>query len=134
MTRLKGIAVSGAVIALFALSAAAQTSPAPDDCRKTAANERDLAACLAKLAKEQGAAMATAIRALKQRYTEPSEKSFAPALDKAQRAWIAWRDAECALKTWESRQGSGYGNIRAACVLDGNAARLKRLQEMVDNP
>ncbi len=134
MTRLKGIAVSGAVIALLALSAAAQTAPATDDCRKTAANERELAACLAKLTKEQGAAMATSIRALKQRYTEPSEKSFAPTLDKAQRAWATWRDAECGLKTWESRQGSGYANIRAACLLDENAARLKTLQEMVDNP
>ncbi|HRJ69582.1 MAG TPA: lysozyme inhibitor LprI family protein [Beijerinckiaceae bacterium] len=126
-----GRKASTGLCALFLLSV--MPALAQEECRN-AATERDMGACLARKTQGQGREMAAAIKTLRERYTEPSEKAFGPAMDKAQRAWIAWRDAECAFRNFESRQGTGYGNILATCVSDLNAERLKTLKDMVDSP
>lgn len=123
-----------AIFGLFALILAALPAFAQVDCRPATKTERDMAQCLQTMAKAQATEMAAAVRTLKARYADPSEKGFAPLIDKAQRAFSAWRDAECSFRTFESRQGTGYANILAACAYDLNGERLKTLKDMVDSP
>lgn len=47
----------------------------------------------------------------------------------AQRAWIAFRDAECSLQASRATGGSLYPTIHAYCLRDLTVTRTKELQE-----
>ena len=49
-------------------------------------------------------------------------------LQAAQRAWLAFRDAECAFATAASADGSIHPYLRATCIETLTAARLDQLQ------
>lgn len=107
---------------------------AQSDCRATAKSERDMSACLTTLTRAQGNEMAAAIKTLRDRYKDPSEKGFAPLLDRAQKQWVAWREAECPFRNFESRDGSGYATILLTCRFEMNGERIKVLKDLVDSP
>ena len=54
--------------------------------------------------------------------------SYQNALLSAQRAWLAYRDAECVAQEYEFRGGSAAGMARAQCVADLTKARTRALQ------
>ncbi|QBF26343.1 DUF1311 domain-containing protein [Pseudomonas tructae] len=56
------------------------------------------------------------------------------ALKKAQRAWIAFRDASCEFETYESVGGSGYGTIHTHCLLQQTQARVEYLKRVTGMP
>jgi len=55
-------------------------------------------------------------------------------LRKAQRAWIAFRDQECAFRTKPYADGSVYGSLVETCVADLTKARLSQLQFQLKCP
>lgn len=52
------------------------------------------------------------------------------ALQKSQRAWIAWRDAQCAFETMGTEGGSVHPLVLAGCLDDMTKAQTKRLDKM----
>ncbi|CAK9888702.1 MULTISPECIES: lysozyme inhibitor LprI family protein [Pseudomonas] len=56
------------------------------------------------------------------------------ALKKAQRTWIAFRDASCELETYESVGGSGYATIHTHCLLKQTQARVQYLKQISGMP
>ena len=50
------------------------------------------------------------------------------ALLAAQRAWLAYRDAECRVEGYEFRGGSAEGMAHAQCLADLTKARTKELK------
>jgi uncharacterized protein YecT (DUF1311 family) len=95
--------------------------PAAADCDPNAA-QAELNACT-------GAAFAAADRTLNALYARMRERladdsaTFGQ-LTVAQRAWIAWRDAECDLAAAGVAGGSVYPMIRGQCLTALTAARV----------
>lgn len=54
--------------------------------------------------------------------------SYQNALLAAQRAWLAYRDAECVVEGYEFRGGSAAGMARGQCIADLTRARTKELR------
>ncbi len=53
---------------------------------------------------------------------------YLDALLASQRAWLAYRDAECALQGFEARGGSMEPMLVNACLAEKTTARIKELQ------
>ncbi len=53
---------------------------------------------------------------------------YLDALLASQRAWLAYRDAECALQGFEARGGSMEPMLVYACLAEKTTARIKELQ------
>ena len=53
-------------------------------------------------------------------------------LEAAQRAWIAFRDAECTFATAAATDGSGRPYLQATCLYDLAQTRLDQLQDYLD--
>jgi uncharacterized protein YecT (DUF1311 family) len=105
----------------LALIAALLPAAAAADCGPEAATQADLNACLAD-------AYAVADTELNALYDEirarlPDDADTAALLTRAQRAWIAWRDAECDFAAAGVDGGSAYPMIRVQCMADLTAAR-----------
>ena len=101
-------------LALLATAAAA-------DCDPTA-TQAELNACTA-------AALTVADGALNARYAEMKHRladdaGTAHLLTLAQRAWVAWRDAECDLAAASVAGGSIYPMIRGQCLTELTTARV----------
>jgi len=54
------------------------------------------------------------------------------ALRKSERAWIAFRDAECDLRTDESKGGSIWPLVHAQCLTELTRARIKQLEKALN--
>lgn len=54
------------------------------------------------------------------------------ALRDAQRAWIRFRDAECAFRTVDSRTGSIYPTLLANCTADITQSRADALKSLTE--
>ena len=54
--------------------------------------------------------------------------SYQNALLAAQRAWLAYRDAECVVEGYEFRGGTAEGMAGAQCLADLTRARTKQLE------
>jgi uncharacterized protein YecT (DUF1311 family) len=52
------------------------------------------------------------------------------ALVRAERAWIAYRDAHCVTMAYTMRGGSGEGTASAACKLELTEVRIQQLHEL----
>lgn len=123
-----------AAAALLLIPAAAHAEP-QGGTKFTPAYDRCLAApsgqstagmigCIGVELKVQDARLNRAYQAAQKRMTLPRQKA---ALTKAQRAWIAFRDADCA-----SRYDEAWGTLSRieanSCVLDRTAQRADELE------
>ncbi|VVD97545.1 hypothetical protein PAQ31011_01966 [Pandoraea aquatica] len=52
------------------------------------------------------------------------------ALQKSQRAWIAWRDAQCTLETMGSEGGTIHALVFTSCIDELTKEQTKRLDKM----
>lgn len=83
------------------------------------------------------AELATALRRLVEALPGPpagastTEEDARLLLDRAQRAWTAARDAQCALEAG-LREGEGSASHAARCAADANRDRARRLEELAD--
>lgn len=55
------------------------------------------------------------------RAMQSDDKKYKTALQKAQRAWLAWREARCALPAVENEGGSIVGPLTMACFMEMTA-------------
>jgi uncharacterized protein YecT (DUF1311 family) len=56
-----------------------------------------------------------------------TSKGGAEQLKKTQRAWVAWRDAQCEFETMGSRGGSIHPMVQTMCAEELTKAQTKRL-------
>jgi uncharacterized protein YecT (DUF1311 family) len=122
-------------VAIFAVSAGIAillTTPAARaaiDCA-AAKTQADLATCTAGNAASADAGLNAVYKALAGR--------LAPAdlerLRDAQRAWIPFRDKECAFRTQPYAGGSVYSTLVATCKTELTKARLAQLQHQLQCP
>jgi uncharacterized protein YecT (DUF1311 family) len=63
-----------------------------------------------------------------------ASRDRAATLEQAQAAWTAFRDAECRLLTFDSRDGTAFDTYWAACITDQNRLRLEMLARYADEP
>ncbi len=52
------------------------------------------------------------------------------ALQKSQRAWIAWRDAQCTFETMASEGGTIHSLVITSCIDEMTKEQTKRLDKM----
>ncbi|KND59320.1 putative periplasmic protein [Candidatus Burkholderia verschuerenii] len=108
------------LVALLCVSAS--TWAAQPDCSnaptQTAMNE-----CVGKSLKAADQKLNETYRTLAAKIS----KDGAEQLKKTQRAWLAWRDAQCEFDSMGSRDGSIHSMIQAMCVEDLTKAQTKRL-------
>ncbi len=119
---------AAATLLLAAAPAHAETkySPAYDKCLAAPSGQSTagMIGCIGAELKLQDARLNRAYQAAQKRMTLPRQKA---ALTKAQRAWIAFRDADCA-----SRYDAAWGTLSRieanSCVLDRTADRADELE------
>lgn len=61
-------------------------------------------------------------------------KGASKALLEGQRAWIAYRDAQCTLEGFEARGGSMEPMLVSGCLAELTDARTKELKALADGP
>jgi len=112
----------------LAWPAAAATAPyAAEDCSKLT-TQMDLNRCAA----DNAAAADTALNALYRKVTAKlDDKDSRAALVKAERAWLAYRDAECAYETGPQAEGGSIWPMEEAmCEQRMTDARMKELRQL----
>lgn len=116
-----------------ALAIAVATTPATHaaatDCA-AAKTQADLATCTAKDAASADAALNAVYKALAGRLAPADQQR----LRDAQRAWIPFRDKECAFRTQPYADGSVYSSLVGTCKAELTEARLTQLQHQLQCP
>jgi uncharacterized protein YecT (DUF1311 family) len=102
-----------ALILLALLSAASVISMAQMQACATAQTQTDMNVCAAGEYKKHDAAMNQIYQQLLAKLTDPQQKSL---LVDAERAWIAYRDKQCAFQTSGSVGGSIHPMIESDCL------------------
>ncbi|KUM27055.1 hypothetical protein AU467_17745 [Mesorhizobium loti] len=114
-------------LALFFITPAVHAEAT--DCA-AAKTQADLATCTAKDAASADAALNAVYKALSGRLSSADEQR----LRDAQRAWIPFRDKECAFRTQAYADGSVYSSLLETCRTDLTKARLAQLQHQLKCP
>lgn len=115
----------------FALSIFAFSYPAQSqDCDPNDESQMGMNICAAADYKAEDAKLNRAYREIVKRLSDsPESKKL---LQTAQRDWIAFRDAECAFSTNDSKDGSIYPMLLSQCLADLTEARAKQLGAYLD--
>lgn len=125
----------GCVLLLDAPTSAQQPQP---DCKEPQ-TQADMTICagqdLADADKALNAQYQVTRRVLKERDADASTelKGGVEALVKAQRAWLAYRDAQCASVGFQARGGSMEPMLISMCEADLTRKRTAELKALVDN-
>lgn len=104
---------------LFGMSFNAQSA----DCNH-AVDQSTLNRCADQEFEAADARLNTTYKALAQQLDTTSLER----LKQAQRAWVAYRDAQCAFESEPSRDGSIYPMILSTCMEQATAARTSELE------
>lgn len=128
----------GIVAAVFLLAWSAHGAPtqAPWPCDR-ARTTVDMISCADRELRKHDANMARAYRALTERAKSmnTSEPGYGPppldALQQSQRAWLAFRDADCHWKSTSFYGGTGQAVIAANCRAMMTRDRAAELQSML---
>jgi uncharacterized protein YecT (DUF1311 family) len=112
-----GIVLIGSVVAATAL-----------DC-DAAEDQASLNACASKDYKAADAKLNKTYKQITARLSDLPE--FHAALTKAQRAWIAYRDAECAFVSSAVADGSAYPMIANDCLAALTESRIQDLEGLL---
>jgi uncharacterized protein YecT (DUF1311 family) len=93
----------------------------------------EFTACWHEEFKKSEAEVARRLRVLAERHHK-DEPNLHRLMNKAQQAWLGWREAACRVDTYESKGGSGFCVYWDRCRIKMNQARATELQDMIDNP
>ncbi len=132
MVRRHCLAALAIVVAGPWLIAAAPDGAAREPCAGSP-TEASMAACHARERAAADRDLNAAYRKLQANYRR-DEPGLAAALVTAQRRWIAFRDAECVVATWDSRGGSAFGVYADACATRLTRARTATFRDMLAAP
>jgi uncharacterized protein YecT (DUF1311 family) len=118
-------AIAAAVSFLFATGAAsAADAPfAHTDC-KNAPTQMEMDYCAGLDFKAADAKLNALYRQMTAKY-DPADKEK---LKAAEKAWLAYRDAECDYETAQSEGGSIHPMVETECATDKTQARIKELE------
>lgn len=108
------------------------SAPAPSSPCDYPESEDALVACREREHERVEAEMTQLSQALKQLYGKEPELLLAFA--NAQAKWLEFRDAECQLRTYDSRDGTAFQSYWLECLTELDQARVEVLQDMKDNP
>ncbi|RUT95429.1 DUF1311 domain-containing protein [Mesorhizobium sp. USDA-HM6] len=114
-------------LALFFITPAVHA--AATDCA-AAKTQADLGTCTAKDSASADAALNAVYKALSARLSSADQQR----LRDAQRAWIPFRDKECAFRTQPYADGSVYSSLVETCKAELTKARLAQLQHQLQCP
>ena len=118
-------AVFGALVFFCVLAGVAAGAPQSDPC-KTRANQLELTQCADRELAKSDAALNQTYRKL----VADLDDEHRPILQKAQRAWIVFRDAECALQASVALGGSMSGMLASECRAGMSDVRVKELKTL----
>lgn len=124
--------IRAALTLVLAFAAAAPAAAADDPCRH-AERDPEFSRCWREQAKKSDAEIAKRLRVLAER-NRKDEPRLHDMMGKAQKAWLAWREAACRVDTFDSIGGSGFSVYWDKCLIRMNEARAAELQRMIDNP
>ncbi|CAB3764285.1 lysozyme inhibitor LprI family protein [Paraburkholderia solisilvae] len=108
------------------LLACAPAFAAQPNCAN-ATDQATLTQCANNSLKASDAKLNQTFRALLAKVSKPGKDK----LQKSQRAWIAWRDAQCDFNASGSRDGSIHGMALASCLDDLTQAQTKLLNSQL---
>lgn len=120
------------VTAGLSAPAAAQTEP---DC-KAPETQADMTICAGKDHEKADKQLNVEYQKLRKLLTERDKtadadgKGATDALVTAQRAWVAFRDANCALAGFQARGGSMEPMLIASCLTDMSSKRADELRQL----
>ncbi|CDX41141.1 conserved exported hypothetical protein [Mesorhizobium sp. SOD10] len=123
------VAIFAVAVGLAVLLATPTAHAAAIDCA-AAKTQADLATCTAANAASADAGLNAVYKALAGRLAPPDLKR----LRDAQRAWIPFRDKECAFRTQPYADGSVYATLVETCKAELTKARLAQLQHQLQCP
>ncbi|MGE0210071.1 MAG: lysozyme inhibitor LprI family protein [Parvibaculaceae bacterium] len=111
-----------AVLAFFALAVSAPaTLSAADNCAN-ASSQAELDACYGKVYEASDKELNALYKQIEGRLkTDPDATKLLVA---SQKAWISFRDAECAFSTSKSAEGSVYPMLQAICLMGLTEKRI----------
>ncbi len=115
---MKTVLIVSALLGLIGSAAFAQN----EDC-SNAVKQIELNSCADRSFRAADAELNQIYQALAQKVTKPG----AAKLNAAQRAWIAYRDAQCAFETAGTEGGSIHPMIVSGCLETLTRAQTKRL-------
>jgi uncharacterized protein YecT (DUF1311 family) len=108
------------------LLASSATFAAQPNCAN-ATDQATLNQCANNSLKASDAKLNQTFRALQNKVSKPGKDK----LQKAQRAWITWRDAQCDFNTSGTRDGSIHAMVEASCLDDLTQAQTKLLNSQL---
>jgi uncharacterized protein YecT (DUF1311 family) len=111
--------------AFTVFGAVAAAAPQSDPC-KTRSNQLDLTQCADREFAKSDAALNQTYRKL----FADLDDEHRPLLQKAQRAWIAFRDADCDVEASVALGGSMHAMLVAECRAAATDARVKELNTL----
>ncbi|MGF6756170.1 uncharacterized protein YecT (DUF1311 family) [Paraburkholderia sp. GAS42] len=112
--------------AIVLLFTSASAVAADIDC-KNPMNQASMNMCASRDFKASDKKLNETYRAL----STKSSRAGRDKLQKAQRAWLAWRDAQCEFNTLGSVDGSVHPMVHAACLDQLTQAQTKLLSEQL---
>ena len=115
------------VVPMILLLSSGIAFAASPDCMKTASSQAAMNECV-------GQAVKASDKALNETYRDLLKKSStegATQLRKAQRAWLVWRDRQCAFETTGTRGGSFRSSAYAMCINDLTQQQSRRLDSQL---
>src|SRR5262249_37165403 len=118
--------LASAVVVTLLLTAHTAFAAQPDCANAT--DQGTLTQCANNSLKASDAKLNQTFRALQAKVSKPGKDK----LQKAQRAWIAWRDAQCAFNTLGSNGGSVHAMAQASCLDDLTQAQTKLLSSQLN--
>ncbi|MCW0211351.1 MAG: lysozyme inhibitor LprI family protein [Achromobacter sp.] len=114
-----------AAVAVLALAAGAQAQPQPLDCGK-AATQTDMSLCADQAYRKSDAGLNAAYQEVNARLKD--DKTATTQFHAAQRAWLFFRDAECAFAAGGTSGGSAYPMALSTCLDKLTQARTRELR------
>jgi len=118
-----------ALILLALLPVGSVSSMAQMQACATAQTQTDMNVCAAGEYKKHDAAMNQIYQQLLAKLTDPQQKSL---LGDAERAWIAYRDKQCAFQTSGSIGGSIHPMIEADCLDEKTSVHTAELSRQLN--
>ncbi|MGY6270800.1 lysozyme inhibitor LprI family protein [Achromobacter denitrificans] len=119
------IAITAAAVLALAAGVHAQPQPRPIDCGK-AATQTDMSLCADQAYRKSDADLNAAYKEVNARLK--GDKTAATQFQAAQRAWLFFRDAECAFAAGGTSGGSAYPMALSLCLDKLTQARTKELR------